>query len=542
MLAFLTDWLFDSSGLTAHGFCLLWEPWLIWTYAISDVGIALAYFSIPLALSVIARRRRDLVFRPVLWLFAAFILLCGTTHWLDVLTLWVPAYGLQALVKATTAAISVFTAIALWRLLPAALALPSPAQYREAHEALLSSQAQLSQSQKMEAVGQLTGGIAHDFNNMLQAIGSSLGLLERRIAQGRIDDLGRYIATMRQAADKAGALTHRLLAFSRRQTLQPSLIEPDRLVKGLKELLDRTLGSGIELQLKLNDGRWNALCDPNQLETALLNLAINSRDAMPEGGTLTIVTADRTLTDVDLREPDEAIPGDYVEIVVRDTGTGIDAKTLPHVFEPFFTTKPSGQGTGLGLSQVYGFVKQSGGFVRIESPAGGGTAVSLYLPGREKVAEELAIETTPAPVKDQLLAQPTKGVVLLVEDQTDVRVQIAEAISELGCVVIEAEDGDAGLRMMRTCQSLDLLISDVGLPGLNGRQLAEAALDLNPDLPVLLITGYAGNALDNLQQRPGVEIMRKPFSLDELTDRVRTLLVQTSSARHLSRDGHVPQV
>jgi signal transduction histidine kinase len=457
MLAFLTDWLFDSSGLTAHGFCLLWEPWLIWTYAISDVGIALAYFSIPLALSVIARRRRDLVFRPVLWLFAAFILLCGTTHWLDVLTLWVPAYGLQALVKATTAAISVFTAIALWRLLPAALALPSPAQYREAHEALLSSQAQLSQSQKMEAVGQLTGGIAHDFNNMLQAIGSSLGLLERRIAQGRIDDLGRYIATMRQAADKAGALTHRLLAFSRRQTLQPSLIEPDRLVKGLKELLDRTLGSGIELQLKLNDGRWNALCDPNQLETALLNLAINSRDAMPDGGTLTIVTADRTLTDVDLREPDEATPGDYVEIVVRDTGTGIDAKTLPHVFEPFFTTKPSGQGTGLGLSQVYGFVKQSGGFVRIESPAGGGTAVSLYLPGREKVAEELAIETTPAPVKDQLLAQPTKGVVLLVEDQTDVRAQIAEAISELGCVVIEAEDGDAGLRMMRSCQSLDLL-------------------------------------------------------------------------------------
>jgi signal transduction histidine kinase len=238
----LVGWLFDPSGLTPHGFCLLWEPGLIWTYALSDAVIGLAYFSIPVALIIVARRRSDLVFRPLLWLFAAFILLCGATHWLDLLTLWVPAYGLGGVVKAATAGVSLFTAVALWQLLPQALTFPSPAQFRETNEALRESQARLAQSQKMEAVGQLTGGIAHDFNNMLQAITSGLTLLERRISEGRAGEAGRYFAAIRQAAESAGRLTNRLLVFSRLQRLQATFVDPNELVRGMKELIERTIG------------------------------------------------------------------------------------------------------------------------------------------------------------------------------------------------------------------------------------------------------------------------------------------------------------
>jgi signal transduction histidine kinase len=278
----LSDWLFDSSGLTAHGFCLLWEPGLIWTYAVSDTAIAVAYFSIPAALAVIARRRKDLVFRPLLWLFAAFILLCGTTHWLDLATLWLPWYGIEAVVKAATAVVSIFVAISLWWFLPHFLAFPSHEQLREANAALLASQEQLAQAQKMEAVGQLTGGIAHDFNNMLQVITGALAMMERRIEQGRIEELPRFVSAIRQASDRAARLTNRLLAFSRRQALQPRSIEPGKLIQGLEELLRRTLGPEIRLILQLGRGDRTAICDPNQLESTLLNLAINARDAMPD--------------------------------------------------------------------------------------------------------------------------------------------------------------------------------------------------------------------------------------------------------------------
>ncbi len=516
----LSGWLFNSSGLTPHGFCLLWQPGLMWTYALSDAGIGLAYFSIPRALAVIARRRRDLVFRPLLLLFAAFILLCGPTHWLDVLTLWFPIYGVQALVKATTALVSIFTAIALWKLMPLTLALPSPSQFREANAALRETEERLYQAQKMEVVGQLTGGVAQDFNNMIQAVSGGLTLIERRMASGRLEEIDRLFEEMRRTLNSAAGLTNRLLAFSRRQALQPKRIEPDRFINGMREFLQRTLGPENRLKLKLGDGRSDVVCDAHQLEAVLLNLAINARDAMQDGGRLTISVMDRKLKAADLADQDQASPGDYVEIRVSDTGVGMTPDILSRAFEPFFTTKPTGSGTGLGLSQVYGFVRQSGGFSRIESRPGAGTAVSIFLPSRPRTQGK-----APSSSRRGEAPQPSaRGAVLVVEDQDEVRAQIVEVLTEMGCDIIEAADGLQAMRIVQSGRHLDLLVTDVGLPGINGRQLADAARDAMPSLPVLLITGYAGQALDNIRLAEGMEIIRKPFLLEDLAARVKALL------------------
>ncbi|PWB79063.1 MAG: hybrid sensor histidine kinase/response regulator, partial [Methylocystaceae bacterium] len=396
---------------------------------------------------------------------------------------------------------------------------------KRAEEEKRNMEERLQRSEKMEALGQLTGGIAHDFNNVLQVITGSLGVIERQITRGRGNEIKPSVAAIRKAANTASNLINRMLAFSRRQTLLPRVIEPDRLVVGLEEMLRRTLGPEIDLDLRLGRCRWSVTCDPSQLESALLNLAINARDAMPQGGALRIATADRHLS-ADPSDPDVQL-GDYVEIEVTDSGVGMSHDVLNHVFEPFFTTKPTGRGTGLGLSQIYGFVKQSGGFVRIDSAPGEGTSVRIYLPGHERPTKPPA-EESPAAEKIESPRPAHRGRALVVEDQTEVRAQIAETLQEIGCTVIEAGDGMAGLKIVESGEPLDLLITDVGLPGLSGRQLTEAARAARPKLPILLITGYAGKALETLQLAPNMEVLRKPFALDELAARAKALLEGTA--------------
>ena len=377
----------------------------------------------------------------------------------------------------------------------------------------------LRQSQKMEAVGQLTGGIAHDFNNMLQGIGGALETMQRRVAQGRAAELAPLMEAARQGVTRAAALTHRLLAFARRQALDPRAVEPDALIKDMEELIRRTVGPGITVELRLGNGAWTVLCDPNQLENALLNLAINARDAMPGGGRLTLATKDLRLTLGDVAGQDGVPPGDYVEISVADTGTGMDEATRARAFEPFFTTKPIGHGTGLGLSQLYGFVHQSGGLVRLDSAPGRGTTVRLHLPRHHRGGE-----TAPNAEPDREEAVAGGGGVLLVEDEDGVRAVAAERLRELGYRVLEAGDGPAALRLLRPGTRVDVLVTDVGLPGgMNGRQVADAARERRPGLPVLFITGYAGTVLDG-RLAPGMEVISKPFPLDALAVRVQALL------------------
>ncbi|HEX2941906.1 MAG TPA: PAS domain S-box protein, partial [Rhodopila sp.] len=386
---------------------------------------------------------------------------------------------------------------------------------------LIAAEETLRQAQKMEAVGQLTGGIAHDFNNMLQGIAGGLDIARRRIAENRAADALRFLDRAYEAVGRAAGLTRRLLAFARRQRLDPKPVNVDALVADMAELIRRTTGPGVQLELRLQDGQGKVLCDPNELESALLNLCINARDAMPQGGRLTISTKDVRLSAADLIGEQEATPGGYSVISVADTGEGIPPEVLARVFEPFFTTKPVGQGTGLGLSQVYGFVQQSGGFVRLESTPGQGTTVHLTLP--KHAHDAIAAQEEPAIFAASELAG-AGATVLLVDDESSVREPAAERLRELGYRVLEAADGPGALRLLGRNAHLDLLVTDVGLPhGMNGRQVAEVVRERVPGVPVLFITGYAAAKLP-----PGVEVIGKPFALDALAQRVRGLL----SARH----------
>jgi len=385
---------------------------------------------------------------------------------------------------------------------------------------------ELRQSQKMEAVGQLTGGLAHDFNNLLQGVTGSLEMMRIRAAQGRTAEFDRYIETAMGSANRATALTHRLLAFSRRQTLDPKPTDMNHLVSGLEDLFRRTVGPGIRLETSLASEPWPILCDPNQLESALLNLVINARDAMPDGGHLLIETANTVLRDRRGAPrdwpPQDVPPGDYAALSVADTGSGMAPDVISRAFDPFFTTKPTGQGTGLGLSMIYGFVVQSGGHVRLRSEVGQGTTVTIYLP-RHLGASIAVMEGDTAASSP---AATVSSVVLVVDDEPDVRLVVRDILSDLGYTILEAETGRAGLDIVTSGVHIDLLLTDVGLPGgMNGRQLADAARQHRPDLKVLFITGYAENvAIGNDRMEQGMQVMVKPFALEMLAIRVQSII------------------
>ena len=385
----------------------------------------------------------------------------------------------------------------------------------------------LRQSLKMEAVGQLTGGLAHDFNNLLAGISGSLQLMRTRTAQGRTADVERYIEAAMVSADRAAALTHRLLAFSRRQTLDPKPTDVNRLIGGMEELFCRTVGPGIGVETRLTGDLWPTLCDPNQLENALLNLVINARDAMPDGGHLRIETANTVFPDWRATARDD-VPlrngptGEHVALFVTDTGTGMTPEVIARAFDPFFTTKQIGEGTGLGLSMIYGFVQQSGGHVILRSEKGQGTTVTIYLP---RHLGAVAGEREADAASDPPLAAAS-AVVLVVEDEPVVRMVMLTMLSDSGYTVLEADNGGSGLKVVQSSVRIDLLVTDVGLPGgMNGRQLADAARQVRPGLKVLFVTGYAESAaVGNGWMEYGMKVMTKPFTVAALVTRVQEMI------------------
>ena len=394
-------------------------------------------------------------------------------------------------------------------------------EQRRQQEALIKAEDALRQSQKMEAVGQLTGGLAHDFNNLLTGISGSLELLQLRISQGRFKDVERYISMAQGASNRAASLTHRLLAFSRRQTLDPKATNVNRLISGIRELISNTIGPAIEVQTREEEQLWTTLVDPNQLENALLNLCINARDAMPNGGRITIETSNCSFDQATARER-ELRPGDYVSLTVSDNGTGMSPEVAQRAFDPFYTTKPLGQGTGLGLSMIYGFAKQSGGQVRIDSIVGRGTKVYLFLP-RHSDLEVSSEDTVGSAGSIHAGAGET---VLIVDDEPSVRMLITEVLGELGYTAIEAADGTSALRVLQSDARIDLLVTDVGLPGgMNGRQLADFGRIARPALKILFITGYAEKAVASGDQLdPGMEILTKPFAMEGLAARIKDMI------------------
>ncbi|WP_159812384.1 PAS domain S-box protein [Pseudomonas sp. 18058] len=382
----------------------------------------------------------------------------------------------------------------------------------------------LRHAQKMEAVGQLTGGIAHDFNNMLTGIIGSLDLMQRYIANGRADEIGRFTEAAVSSANRAAALTHRLLAFSRRQSLDRKKLDVNELVHSLEDLIRRTKGDPIELELRLTDNAWPVSTDVSQLENALLNLVINARDAMPEGGKLLIETANVYLDGSDITTLEPVKAGDYLMLAVSDNGTGMTPSVRSKAFDPFFTTKPIGQGTGLGLSMIYGFAQQSGGHVSLDSVPGQGTCVRLYLP-RLKTPELQAAEVEPVSVTPPTASGET---VMVVEDDPAVRMLVLDLLKELGYRGYEAQDATSALPLLESDSRIDLLVTDVGLPGMNGRQLAEIARQHRPGLKVLFMTGYAQKAAERQGfLEDGMDMVAKPFALELLASKIRTMLSQT---------------
>jgi signal transduction histidine kinase/CheY-like chemotaxis protein len=523
-----------ARDLAPHGYCLLWQPELIWTHVVADALIAAAYFSIPIAIVRFVTGRKDVEFSWIFWLFALFIVACGTTHLMSIWTLWNADYGWEAVIKVITAIASVGTAVVLWPLIPKALALPSPLQLKQANtelsirirerdEALHQlkrevsererAEAALIQAQKMEAVGQLTGGIAHDFNNLLQAMSGTLELIRQQ--PGDPEKVRRWAERGMQAAERGSRLTSQLLAFSRVQKLDLRPVDVNPLIRDMLDLFSRTLGTSVHVVTELADVDAVVTADRTQLELALLNLAINARDAMPEGGTLTIGT------NPDPQCDPAAYPDGCVEIKVTDTGVGMPPDVVARAFEPFFTTKGVGKGTGLGLSMVYGVARQSGGEARIESNPGQGTTVTILL---RRAAEKGGLAAKDVGPRTEGIAGGGETI-LVVDDDGDVRMTVTNSLEALGYRVEEAEDGLAAMAMLERGPP-SLAILDFAMPGMNGAELAREARRLYPDLPIVFASGYADT--DALRSALGnnMPLLRKPFRMDELAALVGGLLAR----------------
>jgi signal transduction histidine kinase len=527
----------DMSTLTPHGVCLLWKPELIWINAVSDALIACALFTTASVLGFyVWRRRREVMFRSVFWALAIFAAVCGVSRLLSILTLWVPAYDVEAVTKGVLALISVAVTAVMLLMRPRLLVLPTRIQLQQALEALEeevrqrlkaeamvkrfqeieATESQVRQAQKMEAIGQLTGGVAHDFNNILTVITGTIEILGEAVKDR--PHLAEITNMIGAAAARGADLTQHLLAFSRQQPLQPRSTDVNALVVEAARLLKPTLGEQIEIESMLAHDCAPALIDPSQLSTAILNLALNARDAMPNGGKLTLETKNVVLDENYAVMNSEVRPGDYVMIGVSDSGEGIPGSLLDKVFEPFFTTKDVGKGSGLGLSMVYGFVKQSNGHIKIYSEEGHGTTVKLYLP--QAAADASAPETG--------IAALERGdeSILIVEDDALVREYVVTQISRLGYDTLAASNATEALAIINGPERIDLLFTDVIIPGgMNGRQLAIQALAQRPGLKVLYTSGYTENAIvHHGRLDAGVLLLPKPYLSSDLARMIKTAI------------------
>ncbi|MBY0520297.1 MAG: response regulator [Sphingomonas sp.] len=528
---------FLTGRYAPHGYCLLWQPELVWTHVVSDLLIALAYFSIPIALATFARQRRDVSFGWMIWLFAVFILACGTSHLMQIWNLWHGDYGVEAVVKAVTAMASVPTAILLWRLIPQALALPSPTQLQVANRALAALVAErdaalanlqdeiaqreraeeaLVQARKIDAIGQLTGGIAHDFNNLLQAVAGNLDLIARQADDAA--KVARWAENGLKGVERGTKLTSQLLAFSRVQRLELKPIDVNALVRGMDDLIRGSIGAPIAFDVVLDPAPCRVESDQTQLELAILNLAINARDAMPDGGRLTIATRQRDITD-----NRDLVPGSYLEIAVQDSGKGMSPEVARRAFEPFFTTKDVGQGTGLGLSMAFGVARQSGGTLLLETAPGQGTTVTIVLrciSDRDRAGHGLTIEAADA---DPMRATRPGTRVMLIDDDDDVRVAMVDSLASLGYESLGFADGASALDAFPRVAPA-LVVLDYAMPVQSGARVAEALRQIQPGLPIIFASGYADSEALDAVADANTRILRKPFRTADLGAMIASLV------------------
>jgi signal transduction histidine kinase len=527
------------STLIPHGVCLEWSTGLIWLNAVSDALVGTAFFTMAYVLGYyVWKRRREVMFRSVFWSLAIFAAACGLTRIEEIVTLWVPAYGIEAVTKALLAPIAIAVTAAMLLMRPRLLVLPTRIQLQQAYAALEeetrqrrnaeamvkrfqeieATETQVRQAQKMEAVGQLTGGVAHDFNNILTVITGSIEILAEAV---KADPALAQIADLIGAAAARGAdLTQHLLAFARRQPLQPRATEVNTLVIDVARLLRPTLGEQIEIESMLAHDCAPALIDPSQLSTAMLNLALNARDAMPNGGKLTLETKNVVLDDNYAAMHGDVKAGNYVMVAVSDTGQGIPQNLLDKVFEPFFTTKDVGKGSGLGLSMVYGFVKQSNGHVKIYSEERHGTTVKLYLPRAASLPE------VQAPEASIVGGDHGDECILIVEDDPLVREYVMTQIRRFGYRTLAASNAAEALAALDGPERIDLLFTDVIIPGgMNGQQLASEAARRRAGLKVLYTSGYTENAIvHHGRLDAGVLLLPKPYISSDLARMIRTAL------------------